>query len=210
MQLFNSSCRLKKNAPPKSWKFCFIWHTKLRTWAQEAASQMALKDPSEDMKEEPGALGIFQQNPGCQNNERLLLGTCLVVQWLRLGSPNARDPGLTPGQGTRSHKLQLRVQFSLVQLSHSVVSNSLRPHEPQHARPPCPPPTLESTQTHVHYVGDAIQLSHSPSSPSPPAPNLSQHQGLFKWVSCPHQMAKVLEFQFLHQSFQWIFRTDFF
>ena len=69
---------------------------------------------------------------------------------------------------------------------------------------------LESTQTHVHYVGDAIQPSHPLSSPSPPAFNLSQHQGLFKWVDSLHQVAKVLEFQLQHQSFQWIFRTDFF
>ena len=67
----------------------------------------------------------------------------------------------------------------------------------------------ESTQTHVHCVGDAIQPSHPPSSPSPPAVDLSQHQGLFKWVSSSHQMAKVLEFQLQHQPFQWIFRTDF-
>ena len=64
----------------------------------------------------------------------------------------------------------------------------------------------ESTQTHVQWVSDAIQLSHSLSSPSPPAFNLSQHQGLFKWVRSSHQ---VLGFQFHHQSFQWIFRTDF-
>ena len=61
----------------------------------------------------------------------------------------------------------------------------------------------EFTQTHVHWVGDAIQPSHPLSSPSPPAFNLSQYQGLFKWVSSSHQMAKVLEFQ--HQAFQWIF-----
>ena len=66
----------------------------------------------------------------------------------------------------------------------------------------------EFTQTHVHWVGDTIQSSHSLSSPSPPAFNLSQHQSLFKWVSSPHQVAKVLEFQFQHQFFQWIFRTD--
>ena len=53
----------------------------------------------------------------------------------------------------------------------------------------------ESTQTHVHWVDDAIQPSHPLSSPSPPALNLSQHQGLFKWVSSSHQLAKVLEFQ---------------
>ena len=67
---------------------------------------------------------------------------------------------------------------------------------------------LESTQTHVHWVGDAIQPSHPLLCPSPPALNLSQHQGLFQWVSCSHQVAKVLEFQLQHQSFQWTPRTD--
>ena len=67
----------------------------------------------------------------------------------------------------------------------------------------------ESTQTHIHRVGDAIQPSHPLSSPSPPALNLSHHKGLFKWVSSSHQVAKGLEFQLQHQSFQWIFRTDF-
>ena len=66
----------------------------------------------------------------------------------------------------------------------------------------------ESTQTHVHCVGDAIQPSHPLSSPSPPALNLSQHQGLFKWVSSPHQVVKVLKFQLQHQSFQCTPRTD--
>ena len=72
----------------------------------------------------------------------------------------------------------------------------------------------ESTQTHVHWVGDAIQPSHLLSSPSPPTFNCSQHQGLFKWVSS-HQVAKVLEFQnsrlvliLQNQSFQWTPRTD--
>ena len=68
---------------------------------------------------------------------------------------------------------------------------------------------LELIQTHVHRVSNVIQPSHPLSSPSPPAFNLGQHQGLFKWVSCLHQMAKVLEFQLQHQYFQWIFRTDF-
>ena len=66
----------------------------------------------------------------------------------------------------------------------------------------------EPTQTHVHWVSDAIQPSHPLSSPFPPAFSLSQHQGLFQWVSSLHQVAKVLEFQLRHQSFQWIFRTD--
>ena len=57
----------------------------------------------------------------------------------------------------------------------------------------------ELAQTHVHQVGDAIQPSHPLSSPSPPALNLSQHQGLFQWVSSSHQVAKVLNLQ-LHES----------
>ena len=69
---------------------------------------------------------------------------------------------------------------------------------------------LEFTQTHVHWVGDAIQASHPLLSPSPPTFNLSQHQGLFRWVSSSHQVAKVLEFQLQHQSFQWTLRTDLF
>ena len=59
----------------------------------------------------------------------------------------------------------------------------------------------EFTQTHVHQVGDAIQPSHPLPSPSPPALNLSQHQGLCKWVSSLHQVAKELEFQLQHQPF---------
>ena len=68
---------------------------------------------------------------------------------------------------------------------------------------------LEFTQTCLHWVSDAIQPSHPLSSPSPPAFNLSQHQGLFQWVSSLHEVAKVLAFQLQHQSFQWIFRIDF-
>ena len=60
----------------------------------------------------------------------------------------------------------------------------------------------ELTQTHVHRVGDAIQPSYPLLSPSPPALNLSQHQGLFQGVSSLHQVATVLEFQLQHQSFQ--------
>ena len=82
-----------------------------------------------------------------------------------------------------------------------------RPHElpglPVHHQHP------ECTQIHVHWVGDAIQPSHPLSYPSPPALNLSQHPGLFKWVSSSHQVAKGLEFQLQHQSFQWTPRTDF-
>ena len=65
----------------------------------------------------------------------------------------------------------------------------------------------EIAQIHVHWTDDAIQSSCSPSSPSPSAFNLLQHQDLFPWVGSLHQVAKVLELQ--HQSFQWIFKVDF-
>ena len=68
----------------------------------------------------------------------------------------------------------------------------------------------ELTQTHVDRVGDAIQPSHPLSPPSPPALNRSQHQGLFQWVSSSHQVAKLLEFQLQHQSYQWTPKTYLF
>ena len=67
----------------------------------------------------------------------------------------------------------------------------------------------EFTQMNIHWVDDAIQLSYPQLYPSLPAFNLSQHQGLFQGVSSSHQVVKVLEFQLQHQSFQWMFRTDF-
>ena len=90
--------------------------------------------------------------------------------------------------------------FSSVQFSCSVMNRST-PGIPVHHQLP------EFTLTHVHWVGDVIQPSHPLLSPSPPALNLSQHQGLFQWVCSLYQVAKVLELQ--HQSFQWIFRLDF-
>ena len=98
---------------------------------------------------------------------------------------------------------------SSVQFSRSVAFDSLWPHGLQHARPPCPSPTPRIySNSYVCWVGDATQSSHPLLSPSPPALNLSQHWGLFKWVSSSHQVAKVLEFQLQHQSFQWKPKTD--
>ena len=79
----------------------------------------------------------------------------------------------------------------------------IKPALPVHRQLP------ELTQTQVHWVRDAIQPSHPLLSPSPPALNLSQNQGLFQWVDSSHQVAKVWEFQLRYQSFQWIFRVDF-
>ena len=101
--------------------------------------------------------------------------------------------------------------FRSVQFS-SVAQSCPTPCDPMnHSTPGLPihHQLPEFTQTHVHRVSDAIQPSYPLSSPSPPAPNPSQHQGLFQWVSSSYQVAQVLEFQVQHQSFQWTPRTDF-
>ena len=99
-----------------------------------------------------------------------------------------------------------RNTFSSVQFSRSVMSDFLQHHGLQHARPPYPSPT-------PRVYSNSCPLSHwchpTISSSSPPTFNLSQHQGLFQWVSSLYQVAQVLEFQLQHQSLQWIFRTDF-
>ena len=94
------------------------------------------------------------------------------------------------------------VQFYL-----SVVFDSLQPYGLQHARPPCPSPTLwiySNSRPLSQWCHPTISSSVVPFSF-----NLSQHQGVFKWVRSSHHVAKGLEFQLQHQSFQWIFRTDF-
>ena len=92
-------------------------------------------------------------------------------------------------------KLKLELPFSSVQFSCSVVSDSLQPHESQHARPPCPSPTPGVHSDSRPSSQWCIQPSHPLSSPSPPAPNPSQHQRLFQWVNSLREVAKVLEFQ---------------
>ena len=95
---------------------------------------------------------------------------------------------------------QLSVQFSSVAQWCPALCNPMNcstPGLPVHHHLP------EFTQTNVHCVRDAIQPSHPLSSPSPPALNPSQHQSLFQWVNSSHEVAKVLELQLQHQSFQW-------
>ena len=96
-------------------------------------------------------------------------------------------------------------QFSSVAQSYLTLCDPMNPSTaglPVHHQLP------EFTQIHVHRVTDAIQPSHPRSSPSPPAPNPSQHQSLFQWVNSSHEVAKVLEFQLSHHSFQRTHRTD--
>ena len=97
--------------------------------------------------------------------------------------------------------MQIQLQFHIkctiwysyhYEFSRSVVSNSLWSHELQHARPTSTSQLPEFTQTHVHWISDAIQPYHPLLPSSPPAINLSQHRGLFQRVSSLHQVAKVL------------------
>ena len=118
---------------------------------------------------------------------------CLFQFWFPLG--------ICLGVGLLGHQSVSLVTQSCPTLCYSVDHST--PGLPVHCQ------LLESTQTYENWVRDAIQPSHPSSSPSPPALILSQHLGLFKWVSPSHQVAKVLEFHLQHQSCQWIFRIDF-
>ena len=133
----------------------------------------------------------------CHNNRNKVLDKCNVLE----SSPNHLSP---PAHGRIIfHETGPRYQTGCEPLS-SVSSvaqscpalcdsmNHSMPDLPVHHQLP------ESTQTHVYWVSDAIHPSHPLSSPSPPALNLAQHRGLFKWVSSSHQVAKVLEFQLQH------------
>ena len=97
--------------------------------------------------------------------------------------------------------------IDLLLFSHPVISNSLWPHRGSKPGLPVPHHLSKFAQVHVYCIGDAIQPSH-PLMPSS-AVNLSQHQVLFQWVSCSHHVAKILELQLQHQSFQQVFSVDF-
>ena len=140
------------------------------------------------------------------------LGTVLGTMWAFVVVNFVHQVGLVvvPSSLSKYHvagKVLFRysVQFSSVAQSCPTPWNPMNhssPGLPVHHQLP------EFTQTHAHWVGDTIQPSHPLSSPSPPAPDPSQHQGLFQWVNSLHEVAKVLEFQLQHQSFQWTPRTD--
>ena len=86
---------------------------------------------------------------------------------------------------------------------------TLQPHGLQHAKPSCPSPSPGVSPSSCSLHSDAVQLSHPLMPSSPSAFDLSQHQGIFQWVVCLHQMTKILELQFQHQSIQWVFRVNF-
>ena len=136
----------------------------------------------------------------CQNAEKQEL----ECQELNGNFVTKRDTGVNEGESWKESNLCIYYLVELCQFSSPSLCDPMDCHTPGF---PVHHQCLALTQTHVHWVDDVIQLSHPLSSPSPPTFNLSQHQGLFQWVNSSHQVAKVLEFQLQHQSFQWIFRT---
>ena len=129
----------------------------------------------------------------------------LRVPWTARRSTQSILKETSPEYSLERLMLKLKLQY----FGHLMRrTDSLRLCGLQHARPPVYHQLLELSQTHVHRVGDAIKPSHPLSSPSPPAFNISQHQGLFQWVNSSHEVAKVLEFQLQNQSYQWTPRTD--
>ena len=151
-------------------RFSHVWlFATLRTIAHQAPLSMGFSRPDTGV----GCLALLQ---GIFLTQGLNLRLLCLLPWQGSSLP------LTP-----SGKSCFYIQFSSIAQS----CPTLRPHESQHARPPCPSPTQlpEFTQTHVHRVSDAIQPSHPLSPPSPPAPNPSQHQSLFQWVNSLHEVA---------------------
>ena len=140
-----------------------------------------------------------------------VLSQARILEWVAISFsracywPRDQTHNLLHRQADALPLCQYSLQFSSVTQSCPTLCDPMNCSTP---RLPVHHQLLEFTQTHVHRVGDAIQPSHPLSSPSPPAPNPSQHQGLFQWVSSLHEVAEVLEFQLQHQSFQWTPRTD--
>ena len=122
---------------------------------------------------------------------RLLTSHCILMWW----SAERKNKLSHDFMKSLIPIMRTYVIFSSVQLSRSVVSDSLRPHESQHARPPCPSPTPgvhPDSRPLSQWCHPAISSSVIP---SPPAANPSKNQSLFQWVNSSHQVAKVLEFQ---------------
>ena len=139
---------------------------------------------------------LFKSNGDKSTTSLMFYGKCFMLHgWYFTGKKSPSNMKL------QSYSLS-------VQFSHSVVSDSLWLHGLQHARSPC----RSSTPRLYSNFCPSSQWCHPTTSssviPSPPTFSLSQHQGLFQWVSSPHQVARVLEFQLQHLSFQWTSRTD--
>ena len=188
------SKEIKPVNPKGNQSWIFIGNTDAQAetpilWPTDAMSRLIEKDP--DAGKIEGRRKRGQQRMRCLH-----------------GITDLMDMSMSKLQEIVKDREACRSVLQSVQFSCSVISNSLQPMD--HSRPGLPVhhQLPEFTQTHVRWVGDAIQPSHPLSSPSPPALKLSHHQALFQWVSFSHQVARVLELQLQHQSFQWTPRTD--
>ena len=126
------------------------------------------------------------------NTLRYKWGNYIFIQTAGKRKQRTANKPLHFCENQKYYSFHTHTQFSSVTQSCPTLCNPMNrstPALPVHHQLP------ESTQTHVHCVSDTIQPSHPLSSPSPPALNLAQHQGLFQWVSSSQQVAKVLEFQ---------------
>ena len=172
---------------------------------------LVVKNPPDNAGDARGAVSIprLGRSPGEGHATHPSIHTLEILWTEKHGGLQSmgRKESDTTEVTSHAHSILVFVQFSSVTQSCPALCDPMDCSTlglPVHHQLP------EFTQTHVHWVGDAIQSSNPLSSPSPPAFNFSQHQGLFQWVSSSHQVAKVLEIQLQHQSFQRTFRTDFF
>ena len=177
----------------------------LATWCEEPTHWKKKRVAGKDWKQEDKRAAEEEMSDSITNSMNMNLSKLQEITE-DLEILHASVHGVAKSR-TQLSDWPITVQFSSVQsLSRAWLFvtpwNHSMPGLPVHHQLP------EFTQTHVHRVSDAIQPSRPLSSPSPPALNLSQHQGLFKWVSSSHQVGKGLEFQLQHQSFQWTPRTD--
>ena len=181
-----------------------------RDWTQVSQVGSLPSEPPRNPKNtRVSSLSLLQGNfPAQELNQCLLHCRQILYQLSYQGSPETTIDETKLGRNIHRRVgcwEVSSVRFSSVAQSCPTLCDHMNhstPGLPVHHQLP------ESTQTHVYCVGDTIQPSHALSFPSPPALKLSQHQDLFKWVSSPHQVAKVLEFQLQHQSFQRTPRTD--
>ena len=150
----------------------------------------------------PPGSSVHEDSPGKNTGVgcHVVLQGVFPTQGLNPGLPHCRQILYQLSYQGSPHKLFSSVTQSCLTLCDPM--NRSTPGLPVHHQLPA------STQTHAHWIGDAIQPSHPLSSPSPPPPNPSQHQDVFQWVNSSREVAKVLEFQLQHQSFQWTPRTD--
>ena len=181
----------------KRWEYQTTWPASWEICMQVKKQQLEL-----DMEQQNGSkLGKeYIKAVYCHPDYLTYMQT---TSWEMLAWMKHKLESILPGEISITSDMQMTSQFSSVAQLCPALCNLMdrsMPGLPVHHQLP------KFTQTHVHWVGDAIQPSNPLSSPSS-ALNLS-HQGLFNWVSSSHQVAKVLELQLQHQSFQWIFWTD--